>query len=215
MPKKINEQCVIICNGPSLNDIDPEFLNQNWTFGLNSIFLKKDINPTSYYVAINPLVVQQFSEQINSYKPLTGMKYIRKDKAHLIDGCVPIKSVGFPCFRDKPFGGLYEGYTVTYVAIQLAVWLGFKKILFVGLDHSYTFNGPANHQSKWEGDDVNHFDKNYFKNMQWHTPDLFHSRESYKMARKYCDNHGIFLANLSTKTMLDVFPRDDYKNWMR
>ncbi len=30
--------------------------------------------------------------------------------------------------------GVYSGYTISYVALQLAVYMGFKEIVFLGLD---------------------------------------------------------------------------------
>lgn len=210
-----NNVALIIGNGPSLQDIPIEFLNKYPSFGANGIFLKRDFRST-YYVAINPLVVSQMADKINQYKPTSGKKYIRKDKSHLIKNSIPLTSIG-PCFSMQPLAvGVYEGYTVTFVSIQLAVWMGYTTILFVGLDHSYQCKGRPNESQVWQGDDVNHFHPDYFKSKRWNLPDLEKSTRAYQFARNVCDKEGVRLVNLSTKTELseDIFPRDSYKNWL-
>ena len=55
------EDCFIICNGPSINQMDLSLLRDHTTFGLNKIFLlfdRIDLN-LNYHVAVNRYVIQQ------------------------------------------------------------------------------------------------------------------------------------------------------------
>ena len=44
------------------------------------------------------------------------------------------KTVGF---SKHPHFRIWEGGTVTYVAIQLARFMGFSKIILIGVDHNF------------------------------------------------------------------------------
>ena len=64
--KHLGERCFIIGNGPSLRKTDLSLLKNEVTFGLNRIYLLFDEMDfaTSYYVAVNKLVLQQCSHEI-------------------------------------------------------------------------------------------------------------------------------------------------------
>src|SRR3954447_4142667 len=60
------ERCVIIGNGPSLNETDLALLSGQATFGLNRIYLMYDrlgFTPT-YHVVVNSLVVEQCADEL-------------------------------------------------------------------------------------------------------------------------------------------------------
>ena len=58
--------------------------------------------------------------------------------------------------------GLNEGWTVTYAALQIAYYMGIQKVVIVGLDHRYEFQGKPNETSELVGADPNHFSQDYF-----------------------------------------------------
>ena len=47
---------------------------------------------------------------------------------------IPMKLLGSEGFSRDLTQGLYSGYTVSYLALQLAVYMGFVNIFYVGLD---------------------------------------------------------------------------------
>lgn len=199
------QTCLIIGNGVSLRDVPLEFLRKYPSFGTNRIFLLKGFTPT-YYVAINPLVVSQNIEQIKRINSVN--KFIRKDQSRKIPGAIPLTSVYFLTFSKSPDKYVYEGYTVTYVCMQLAYWMGFTKALLVGIDHRYSFIGKPNKKVIANSEDVNHFDKTYFSDgMQWNNPDLENSEESYRLARGVFEKAGRSIINLTEGTALDVFEK--------
>ena len=67
-----------------------------------------------------------------------------------------------PAFARDARGRLWEGATVTYVALQLAFHMGFQQVFLVGVDHHFTTQGQANQTVVSEGDDPNHFSPAYF-----------------------------------------------------
>jgi hypothetical protein len=217
------DTCLILCNGPSLSDIPADFINSYETFGLNGIFLREDIQPVNYYVAINPLVIQQYFPEIRKYQSNSREKYIRASHVQPFfdtgDKVIPLFSdyTRDTYISEKPLQVVHEGWTVTFVAIQLAIWKQYKRILFVGLDHYYNYEGSPNEQRFLEGEDTNHFHPKYFSHKYWHNPDIEQSEHSFQVARDYGKTHGIEFINLSTRTALseDIFPRDPWLNWRK
>ncbi len=204
-----SKPCIIIGNGPSLKTVDSSRLEKYETFGSNRIYLK--FTPT-YYVSVNPLVISQFSEEINQVR--SRMKFIRAEFTNEIENALPLFSSGLPHFSREPYKAIYEGHTVTYVSMQLAYWLGFRTILLVGVDHRFKYDGAPNQENLMTGDDPNHFHPDYFKGVLWNNPDLEQSEISYRMAKTVFDNEGIRVLNLGPDSDLEVFERDSIENWI-
>ena len=212
-PKNKSDICVVIGNGRSLLDVPREFLAAYDTIGTNRIYLLDGFTPT-YYVAINPLVVEQSADEINGIK--CEAKYITAAASGLIDDAVPIKSVYVPHFSTDPFGtGVYEGYTVTYVALQIAYALGYRIALLVGVDHDYQFIGAPNEERVADGDDPNHFSPRYFGDgARWNNPDLVQSERAYRMARRAYEMAGGRVINLTPRTKETVFEKGAIAEWL-
>ena len=127
---------------------------------------------------------------------------------------VPVRSLGDPQFFPDPRAGLYEGHTVSFVALQLAYWMGFSTILLVGVDHRYTHEGNPNQELIAQGEDPNHFDPRYFSDgNKWHAPDLVRSAEAYQMARTAFEADSRRIINLTPNSALEVFERQEWQVW--
>jgi hypothetical protein len=211
--KFAGKDCFIIGNGPSLNKMDLEVLNEYYTFGLNKIYLIfKRVNlELDFLVSVNPLVIQQSVDEFNKLKIPKFLSYMAtKD----IDG--------WDEFTHRIFtrGGLEssweitrpinEGFTVTNVALQVAYYLGFSNVFLIGVDHNFQQTGKPNEEQKLEGDDLNHFDPNYFKGQQWHLADLEGSELAYRNTKFLYDraNRKVFDATFNGK--LQVFEKIDF-----
>ncbi len=210
--KHKGETALVIGNGPSLNEIPPWFLNKYPSFGTNRIYLLSGFAP-NYYCAVNPLVIEQFHDGIN----LMGcIKFVtaRFVQDGMITNAHQLYSSVQPSFSRTPEEWIYEGYTVTYVCLQLAFFMGFETVLLVGIDHQYIFKGGPNALSQAKGDDVNHFHPDYFGDgVMWHNPDLLQSERAYSMAKTVFDNAGRKIINLTPRSALDVFERGDIAEW--
>lgn len=103
---------------------------------------------------------------------------------------------------------VYQGGTVTYVALQLAFHMGFSRVALVGCDHSFATKGPSNKTIVATGADQSHFDPNYFADgTKWQLPDLFASEVSYNMAKAMYEEYGRSLVNCTEGGKLDIFDR--------
>jgi hypothetical protein len=213
--KHLGQRCFILGNGPSLKLTDLSLLRNEITFGLNRIYL---LFPelgftTTYFVAINTLVIEQCSDDINKLsipKFLTwrGRKWIVDDANTLLldtDYTPPAT------FSEDVRGRVFEGSTVTYVAMQLAFYMGFKEVILIGVDHSFKTEGPPNETVVSEGDGSDHFAPDYFgKGFRWQLPDLEASEFAYELARDAYDRAGRRILDATIDGNLNIFPKVEY-----
>ncbi len=116
-----------------------------------------------------------------------------------------------PKFARNVTGRLWEGATVTYVALQLAYHMGFETVILIGVDHNFVTKGDANKTITSQGDDPNHFAPNYFgKGFRWQLPDLETSERAYRMARAAYEADGRNVLDATIGGKLTIFPKVDY-----
>lgn len=183
-----NQDCFLLCNGPSLNLIELSRLRNYHCIGLNKIYMLFDrINlDLTFHVAVNKLVIEQSRNEFRKLDCPSFLSY-QTAKQYIKDAgnihylyCEHRAEPRFSRVYDEP---IWEGYTVTYVALQLALFMGFRNVFIIGLDHSFQAKGKPNELQALETDDNNHFDSRYFSGCQWHLPDLEGSEVSYTMAK--------------------------------
>ncbi len=210
------ERCFIIGNGPSLQNTDMSKLRNEYTFGLNRIYLMfQEMGfSTSYFVSINDLVIEQSATDIQA---LNIPKFV---SWHSRQWLKPQEDLFFlyttytgPKFAKNAAGRLWEGATVTYVALQLAYYFGFSEVILIGVDHNFATKGKPNTTITSDGDDPNHFDPKYFgKGFRWQLPDLETSEIAYRMARSAFEEDGRKVRDATIGGKLTVFPKVDYNS---
>jgi hypothetical protein len=106
---------------------------------------------------------------------------------------------------------VWEGATVTNVALQLAFYMGFAQVILIGIDHNFANKGKANQTVVSEGDDPNHFSPSYFgKGFRWQLPDLDTSEIGYSLARNAYRKAGREVLDATVNGKLMIFPKVDY-----
>lgn len=208
---KEGKTVVIVCNGPSLNKVKLEKIKHD-SIGLNKIdliFNKTNWRP-NYIVSINGLVIEQNKDKFKELKIPIFLDFKAKFIGLSGKNIYYLLSDYSRKFSNNISKKIGSAGTVTYAAIQLAVFLGYKKIMIIGMDHS--FKGYDNKKSiskieKFEDDDLNHFDKNYFKGNLWGTPNLFISEVGYKKARLFCEMNNILIRDLTIGGKCDIFQK--------
>ncbi len=212
--KHAGERCFIIGNGPSLKNTDLSKLRGEQTIGMNRIYLAfPDLGfTTSYYLSVNDLVVEQCAEDIQKFRIPTFLSWRARQWVP------PAENVHYlhttytgPKFAFNAAGRLWEGATVTYVAMQLAFHLGFKQVILIGVDHNFETKGKPNETVVSQGDDPNHFSPAYFgKGFRWQLPDLDTSERGYIMAREAYKSAGREIIDATVGGKLTVFPKAEY-----
>jgi len=209
------QRVILVANGPSLNDMDLKFLSREVTIGLNKIYLgfKKFGFYPRYFVAVNDKVISQSVQQINA---LNCVKFISERNAHLIPQSALTYHINTVApvtrFCNDITKGVHEGWTVTYAALQIAYFLGFKEVIIIGMDHRFEYTGNPNEASRLDSADTNHFSPDYFGGGQvWDNPDLAHSEESYRIARAEFEKDGRRIIDATYKGACNIFEKADYR----
>jgi hypothetical protein len=214
------ERCVIIGNGPSIRDMDLSLLRDEYTWGMNRIYLLFDEMgfETTFLTVVAAPVLEQFSRELLT----TSCKKFFNIEASQHLAAMPPEVTYFasrltnPHFAVEPIPfGLYEGYTVTYVCMQLAYHLGFSRVALIGVDHRFSNAGPPGTLVTSSGADPNHFDPAYFgKGVAWFTPDLEQSEIAYRLANLAYGRAGRQIFDATVGGALDVFPKIDLEEFL-
>jgi hypothetical protein len=210
------QRCFIIGNGPSLRQTDLTCLEREYTFGMNRIYLMfPELGfPTSYYLSVNSLVVEQCSTDIRSLPVPKFLSWRSRNLIQPTDDTIFLHTTYTgPKFARDARGRLWEGATVTYVALQLAFFMGFEQAILIGVDHSFSTKGKPNTTVVSHGDDSDHFDARYFgKGFVWQLPDLETSELAYSMAADAYNQVGRQVLDATVGGKLTIFPKVDYNS---
>ena len=205
------KRCFIIATGPSLTLNDLELLKNEITFGMNSIpklYDKTSWRPTYFgiqdcnvYRNMEKIILKAYNKTNNVFvSDVIAKNFTIPSNFHQFpydsvyhDNQLEIDKY-FAKFSDDCYSIVYDGYSITYSLIQLAIYMGFTEIYLLGTDCSYK-RGAKNHFVDSGNDDKNE-EKNHDKMIV-----------GYQEAKKYADSHGIKIINCTRGGMLEVYPR--------
>ncbi|PFH85605.1 6-hydroxymethylpterin diphosphokinase MptE-like protein [Bacillus sp. AFS088145] len=210
--RHLNERCFIVATGPSLKMEDLEKLQGEITFSMNSICLafdETDWRPTYYGIQDigNYLTFEKEIKELDSECKFIGESILKYTEVPGEFYIYPMNMLNHNWlhrkyntkFSNDAFATVYDGYTITYSLIQIAVYMGIKEIYLLGTDCNYTT-------------DLNH----HFKNYDYFDPSysvagnkMIHA---FKVAKEYADLNNIKIFNATRGGMLEVFERVDLDN---
>ena len=195
-------------------DLSP--LRNELTIGLNRIYL---LFPslgftTTYLASVNPHVLRQWRDDFLSLPVPKFLGWTMRSEFPPAreDIALLYSENARENFTADISAGLWEGGTVTYVALQLAFFMGFQDVVLIGVDHSFQTSGPAHQLVTSEGSDPDHFHPDYFgKGVQWQLPDLEMSERAYRLAHRAYEAAGRRVRNATVGGRLKVFPLAEYR----
>jgi predicted peroxiredoxin len=183
-----SKHCFIISSGPSLNDLNLEPLTRRLTFGLNRSFLTHE--KSYYHSAFDLRLFDLYPEQLRNSRYL----FTLEDRPFGI----PLHLLGVKGWSWNLEKGIYSGYTISYFALQLAVYMGFKEIYFLGLD---LLNNKEN----------THFFGTDFHSIDHDSTEFPKMRKSFEDVAPMLKEAGVNIYNCSPVSTLTCFPYVDYK----
>ena len=211
------QRCFILGNGPSLAKMDLGPLKEEWTFGLNRIYLLQQqmgFTP-SYYCASNELVLEQFAHEIAALEMPRFVNW--NARAHFAQDDPSLLYVrqalgladSFSTDLTRP---LCSGGTVTFLAMQVAYFMGFHQVILLGVDHQFADSGTPNREEvRTQDRDANHFHPDYFpRGSRWQLPDLRRSEAAYRLAREAFAADGREILDATEDGALEVFEKVPY-----
>lgn len=210
------KRAFILGNGPSLARTDISKLKHEKTFGMNRVLLAfPDWGfSTSYFICVNDLVIEQSVRDIAALQIPKFLSWRSRRFVKLDSQTVFLNSTyERPAFARDARGRLWEGATVTYIALQLAFHMGFDPVILIGVDHTFSSKGKPNTTIVSEGKDEDHFDPRYFgQGFRWQLPDLEASERAYRLARKAYEGAGRKVLDATIGGQLTVFPKVEYNS---
>ncbi|WP_167881426.1 6-hydroxymethylpterin diphosphokinase MptE-like protein [Leptospira biflexa] len=218
--KYSGQTCVIVGNGPSLTKDDLDFISQKGikSFGVNKIYLiySDTVWRPDFYVCEDIPTIESAFEEINT--KIDCPKFIINDERLLRNNntirfnriASDFKEIDF---FNNPIPYLFCGQTVTYICMQLAVFMGFKTIVLLGQDFTWEFQDDVVDAEGYAvvSEDNEHFHPEYYKP----------GEKQYRMTRKHykylidamsfakakCEKYGVRVFNGTRGGNLEVFPR--------
>jgi hypothetical protein len=168
---------------------------------------------TTYLVSVNDLVLEQCAAEMKAlplpkFVTWRAHRWLADDQQMIF---LDTDFTGPESFSGEATRRLFEGFTVTNVALQLAYFMGFHEAILIGVDHHYVTQGAANQAVISQGDDPNHFAANYFgKGFKWQNPDLAGSERGFQRARTAYEAAGRRVVDATIGGKLTIFPKVDY-----
>ena len=212
--KYYGERCFIICTGPSLLIKDCERLQNEYTFCMNSFCKVLDntsFSPTFYGI--------QDVQVYNNMRDIINDKFKSKNNVLIADRItrkygIEGNWIVFPLcysynsynrwfnnvfkakFSDNAYRIVYDEFSITHSLIQIAIYMGFKKIYLLGADCSFSKESL-------------HFVDHGIVDTQLNT-----SRDrniaGYNVIKEYCNSNGVEVFNATRGGALEVFPRVNF-----
>ena len=208
-----SDVCVIVGNGPSLNRTDLSLLTGHDVIVSNNTFLSEELSEhATYYTVVNYLVAEQSAPQINL------LEHVHKVVPYWLSYCLNpganthfVDAVGHARFSTDMFKNMSWRHTVTFFNLHLAYGLGYRRVVLIGLDHSYQQAPGIVEQAivRDEADDVNHFSPAYFRGKQWQAADVTMMEAMYTIAKGAYEADGREILNATVGGALELFPRVD------
>ena len=216
------KRCFIIGNGPSLQteDLDKLHMSDEYSFGSNGIHLafeQTKWRPTFYTLSD----CKALREWYQSIKHLEVKYKFFADSAFssynlpLLKNCYIYRLVEnnyypfCPDFSSDISKYVGNSYTVTYISLQIAAYMGFSEMYLLGVDHDFAFQQDAS--GKIITSEVkNYFIDNYNPGNKTGFPRLYLCDKAYIKADTYSRFHGFRIYNATRGGKLEFFERVDF-----
>lgn len=214
------ERCFIVGNGPSLKTEDLLKIKDIPSFASNRIYEiydSTDWRPTFYCIQDYKLIKKHYktvNQKVDDIKYVGMVKsrpYPKIENAVFLNLIWKEYKPNPAPFSEDIADCIYGGSTITYMCLQMAIYMGFKEIYLLGIDHNYSIMIDENGQMVKQENLQDHFSKNdQIENI----PHLDNSTLAYKAARQYADSHGIKIYNATRGGKLEVFERIDFDRFI-
>ncbi len=178
----------ILASGPSLNALDLSPLQRRITMGLNRSVLT--FPETYYHCVMDRRLFDLYGEELRRTRQLFTVENRPFG--------IALRNLAAEGFSWDLADGIFTGYTISYVALQLAVYMGFAEVYYLGLD--------LRHQSG----------KTHFFGRDEVSAN-YEDTEFPKMARMFAHasellrDHPIKVFNCSPISAIDCFPYMEYE----
>lgn len=215
-----NQRCFLVGNGPSLTVEDLDKLNENneITFGFNrvyNIFDQTDWRPT-FYISQDEKMLAGCIDIVNNldlkYKfiPIQLKWYYGLN----VQNAIYFNMINQPNkdsedkFSDDIEKNIYCASTGMYTAVQMAIYMGFSEIYFIGVDHHFHISQNNKGEILIDNNVKDYFTDKYNEDKKdLYIPNVEKSTLTYISIKKHCKRHNVKVFNATRGGKLEVFDR--------
>jgi hypothetical protein len=210
------KRCFIIANGSSLKQVNFELLKNEFTIGMNRIYLLKETNgfTPSYLVCEDGKIqIKQFYKELNKLEIKSFFNWDYRKFLKKGDNQFFIRQSFNPSFGKDITKTIGHGKSVTYACIQLAYYMGFSEVYLIGKDHNYNTTKKVGTKIESDGKEANHFISGYYqKGQKWRAPDYKGEELAYRIARKTFEKNGRVIKDATIDGKLKTFEKIDFNS---
>lgn len=220
----IGQRCFFIGNGPSLRaeDLTKLYEHGEITFGFNRIYniFDQTLWRPSFYISQDEKMLQGCADIVDKlvipvkFIPIQCKWYydIQIRDALYFNMVAPRHENDVPLdFSDKTEERIFQASTGMYTAAQLASYMGFKEIYFIGVDHHFQISQNNKGEIVVDNSVKDYFSDKYNEDKEnLYIPNTEKSTLTYVAMKKRCDERGIKVYNATRGGKLEVFPRVDF-----
>lgn len=218
------QRCFLIGNGPSLRAEDLTVLHEKGEicFAFNriyNIFKQTPWRPT-FYISQDEKMLGGCVDAVNGHEMGTKFIPIQMRWWHDIhvreaqEFNIIHQNTDDPLtfgFSDDITKGIYNSSTGMYTAAQIAAYMGFSKIYFIGVDHHFHISMNNNGEVVVDNTVKDYFSDKYNEDKdKLFIPNTEKSTLTYVAMKSYCDRRGIQVLNATRGGKLEVFQRVDF-----
>lgn len=222
------ERCFILGTGPSLSQVDPELLRNEITFGMNFLCKAKSGFSPTYYVAEDPRILEYCAEDIAAisqgavFLPNYAKRLVPANNNQVYLNCSRCDSekAELPFFGIDAEKRIWLAGTAGYMALQLALYMGFSRVYLLGFDHDYQIPASSllsvDNEIIYQEEDKNHFPPASFpQDHSWRLPRLDRLDLAYEQAAYVYGKKGSEIVNCTPHSKLDVFPKSQLEEVLK
>ncbi len=218
------KRCFLVGNGPSLKVEDLNKIEDNGdiTFGFNriyNIFTQTNWRPT-YYVSQDYKMLAGCQDIVSSLDLPVKFMPVDLEWEHgiKVKGKTAFKMHWKPKDNLSPSGfsvdlpsGIYWASTCMYSAAQIAVYMGFKEIYFIGVDHHFQISQNNKGEIVVDDNVKDYFCDQYNHDKQnLYIPNTETSTLAYLAMKQGCEENGVRVYNATRGGKLEVFERVEF-----
>lgn len=214
------ERCFVISTGPSLTLSDVEALKNEYTFGVNGVvnLLDQMSYVPNFYAIDDGLVYERIRDKIKNatfeYAFIGNWKMKKEfyeDKhwirfpLYVLNYFFHYPECNYRCkkFSNNAYKRVYDGFTITYSVLQLAVYMGFKEIYLIGSDCNYEQGVKSLTDYRSE------------KEIAKGSGQGEKMIQAFEVAAEWAKRNHVKICNVTRGGMLEAFPRENLEDVLK
>ena len=208
------ETAWLVGNGPSVRIEDLNQLAGKLTFCFNRFYLAHATTKlrSTFTVTADKQMIQDFGQEMVDQS--SGIVFVADEKLpDILGNYIWLRLLTTSLFSMNPAQIVNPGGSSLFVAMQIAHFMGIRRLFIYGADFKFNFSSSRVAKDKFRSavGEGNHFIPNYRAGMAWCPPSLKDIAPSFQLARHLFASGGGFIKNATRGGILEIFERTTFE----